>query len=66
MLMATPSQGRQVAVVPRTEGTLRLGERLVPRCALAGVEIALVGSHGEVLEVNEKNAAELAAERIGA
>jgi hypothetical protein len=66
MLMATPSQGRQVAVVPRTEGTLRLAERLAPRCALAGIEIALVGSHGEVLEVNVKNAAELTAERIGA
>lgn len=66
MLMATPSQGRQVAVVPRTEGTLRLAERLAPRCALAGIEIALVGSRGEVLEVNVKNAAELAAERIGA
>lgn len=66
MLMATPSRGRQVAVVPRTEGTLRLAERLAPRCALAGIEIALVGSHGEVLEVNVKNAVELTAERIGA
>jgi hypothetical protein len=40
MLMATPSQGRQVAVVPFTEGTLRLAERLAPRCALAGIQIA--------------------------
>jgi hypothetical protein len=66
MLMATPSQGRQVAVVPLTDGTLRLAERLAPRCALAGIEIALVGGRGEVLDVNTKNAAEQAAERAGA
>lgn len=30
MLMATPSQGRQVAVVPLTASTLRLAERLAP------------------------------------
>ncbi|KRQ88655.1 hypothetical protein CQ10_38050 [Bradyrhizobium valentinum] len=63
MLMATPSQGRQVAVVPLTEGTLRLAERLAPRCALAGIEIALVGSRGEVLEVKAREAAEQAAGR---
>lgn len=51
MLMATPSQGRQIAVVPFTEGTLRLAERLASRCALAGIEIALVGSRGEVRDV---------------
>jgi hypothetical protein len=51
MLMATPSQGRQVAVVPLTESTRRLAERLAPRCALAGIEIALVGSRGEVVDV---------------
>lgn len=51
MLMATPSQGRQVAVVPLTKSTLRLAERLAPRCALAGIEIALVGSRGEVVDV---------------
>jgi len=26
-------------------------ERLAPRCALAGIEIALVGSRGEVIDV---------------
>lgn len=57
MLMATPSQGRQVAVVPFTEGTLRLAERLAPRCALAGIEIALVGSRGEVRDVRSVSAA---------
>ncbi len=53
MLMATPAQGRrQVAVVPMTEGTIRLAERLAPRCALAGIEIALVGSRGEVVSIS--------------
>jgi hypothetical protein len=51
LLMATPTQGRQIAVVPFTASTLRLAERLAPRCALAGIEIALVGSRGEVKEV---------------
>jgi hypothetical protein len=51
MLMANPSPGRQIAVVPRTEGTLRLAQRLAPRCASAGIELALVGSRGEVVDV---------------
>lgn len=51
LLMATPSQGRQVAVVPFTKSTLRLAERLAPRCALVGIEIALMGSRGEVRDV---------------
>jgi hypothetical protein len=51
MLMATPSPGRQVAVVPKTDATVRLAERLAPRCTLAGIEIALVGSRGEVVDV---------------
>ncbi len=51
MLMATPSQGRQVAVVPLTDATRRLAERLAPRCAMAGIEIALVGRRGEVVDV---------------
>jgi hypothetical protein len=51
MLMANPSQGRQVAVVPRTIVTVRLAERLSPRCACAGIEIALVGSRGEVIYI---------------
>jgi len=52
LLMAMPAQGRQVAVAPLTEGTLRLAERLVPRCALAGIEIALVGARGQVTAVH--------------
>lgn len=60
MLMATPSQGRQVAVVPLTDSTLRLAERLAPRCAMAGIEIALVGSRGEVMDVKSQRGAERA------
>jgi hypothetical protein len=60
MLMATPSQGRQVAVVPLTDCTLRLAERLAPRCAMAGIEIALVGSRGEVRDVKSPRGAERA------
>lgn len=51
LLMATPSPGRQVAVVPYTESTLRLATRLAPRCAFAGIELALVKSRGEVIDV---------------
>jgi hypothetical protein len=58
MLMATPSQGRQVAVVPLTGSTLRLAERLAPRCAMAGIEIALVGSRGEVMDVKSPRGVE--------
>jgi hypothetical protein len=51
LLMATQSPGRQVAVVPHTESTFRLATRLAPRCALAGIELALVKSRGEVVDV---------------
>ena len=51
LLMATPSLGRQVAVVPYTEQTLRLANRLAPRCAAAGIELALVKSRGEIIDV---------------
>ncbi|WP_413991183.1 hypothetical protein ACMDCR_03445 [Labrys okinawensis] len=58
MLMATPSQGRQVAVVPLTDSTMRLARRLAPRCALAGIEIALVGGRGEVVDVRSPHEAD--------
>ena len=58
MLMATPSQGRQAAVVPLTDSTLKLAQRLAPRCALAGIEIALVGGRGEVIDVKSSQEAE--------
>lgn len=51
LLMASKSPGRQVAVVPYTEATMRLAQRMAPRCTKAGIEIALVGSRGEVIEV---------------
>lgn len=51
ILVASPSQGRQVAVVPLIDATRRLANRLAPRCAMAGIEIALVGSRGEVVNV---------------
>ena len=50
-LMATPIVGRQIAVVPYTEGTFRLATRLAPRCALAGINLALVKSRGEVIDI---------------
>ena len=55
-LMSKPRQGRQVAVVPMTESTLRRSERLAERCTEAGIDIALVGSRGEVREVQPKMA----------
>jgi hypothetical protein len=57
LLMASPSPGRQVAVVPRTEGTHRLAHRLAPRCAAAGIEIALVGRRGLVEDVRPSSKA---------
>ena len=50
LLMANPSPGRQIAVV-LTNGTRRLAQRLAPRCAAAGIEIALVGGRGEIQDV---------------
>ncbi|BBD99989.1 hypothetical protein SAMIE_1034900 [Sphingobium amiense] len=64
MLMAAPLQGRQVAVVPFTNSTFRLAERLAPRCAMAGIEIALVGSRGEVLNVKSPLASERATSTV--
>jgi len=59
MLLAAPSQGRQVAAVPMTETTMRLSERLAARCASPGIEIALVGSRGEVVNVAPRPQAEV-------
>jgi hypothetical protein len=49
--MASPSLGRQIAVVPYTEQTLKLAQRMAPRCIQAGIELALVKSRGEVVDV---------------
>ena len=40
--MQQPKGGRQVAVVPNTEATLRLAQKLAARALEAGIEIALV------------------------
>lgn len=50
-LMASEAKGRQVAVVPYTQQTLKLATRLAPRCARAGIEIVLVKSKGEIIDV---------------
>ena len=51
MLMARPRGGRQVAVVPYTETTLRLAKKLAPRARDAGIEIALVDQLGRVTDI---------------
>ncbi len=52
LLMATTaSPCRRVAVVPYADTTVRLAERLAPRCAQAGIEIALVNGDGTVVNV---------------
>lgn len=50
-LMASPLQGRQVAVVPYTNPTLRLAQKLSSRCKQAGIDIALVTDCGDVIDV---------------
>ena len=51
LLMAKPTGGRQVAVVPHTDATLRLAEKLATRALDAGIEIALVDEFGQVVAV---------------
>lgn len=48
-----------------TDGTLGLSERRAPRCALAGIEIALVGSCGEAMDVKPAATGVLAYWRTG-
>jgi hypothetical protein len=50
-LMMKPPGSRLVAVMPKTEVTLRVGRKLAPRCAAAGIRISLVGPRGEVEDV---------------
>lgn len=54
-LMATAKGGRQVAVVPYTETTVRFAKRLAARASAAGIEIALVGCDGSVSEVQPES-----------
>lgn len=51
LLMAREKGGKQIAVVPKTETTLKLAEKLAPRAHDAGIEIALVDEGGNVFEI---------------
>jgi hypothetical protein len=51
LLMASPSSGKQVAVVPDTPTTRSLAARLAPRCRVASIGIALVGPMGEITDI---------------
>jgi len=53
----------EIAVVPLADTALRLAERLAPRCALVGIEIAPVGSRGEVMDVKLQATGELSEKR---
>ena len=52
LLMATEKSGRQVAVVPYTETTNKLAQRMAPRAGKAGITIALVREDGKVIDVD--------------
>lgn len=54
LLMATSQAGRQVAVVPYTETTLRLAQKMAPRAKNAGIEIALMNELGQVIDVEAR------------
>jgi hypothetical protein len=47
LMMKAPGT-RQVAVMPATDVTRRVGRKLAPRCAAAGIRIALVDPRGKV------------------
>jgi len=51
LLMAREKGGRQVAVVPKTETTLKLAQKLALRAHDAGIEIALVDEKGRVIDI---------------
>lgn len=51
LLMASASQGRQVAVVPLTPQSLALAKRMAERCDRAGIEVSLVAERGEVIDI---------------
>lgn len=57
LLMAQEESCRQVAVAPLTEVTRQLAKRLAPRCAAAGIELALVDRSGRVIEITPERAA---------
>jgi hypothetical protein len=51
LLMSKARSGRQIAVVPYTEPTLRLAKSIALRAREAGIEIALVDEHGQVFDI---------------
>jgi hypothetical protein len=48
LMSRDPGQERNVAVVPCTEGTSRLAQKMIDRCRIAGIEIALIQADGQV------------------
>jgi len=51
LLLTRPRTGRQFAVVPWTEATFRLAQKMAPRAKEAGIEISLVKEDGRVIDV---------------
>jgi hypothetical protein len=51
LLMASTEGVRQIAVVPHTDVTRKLAEKMAHRTRLAGIEIALVDARGNVFDV---------------
>jgi len=51
LLMASTEGFRQFAVVPHTDVTRKLAEKMARRTRLAGIEIALVDARGNVFDV---------------
>lgn len=49
--MSREQGGRQVAVVPNTETTLKLAQKLALRAHYAGIDIALVDEKGRVIDI---------------
>lgn len=55
LLMTREKGGRQVAVVPKTQTTMKLAQKLAPRARDAGIEIALVDERGRVFDVKPQS-----------
>ncbi|MDE0942419.1 MAG: hypothetical protein OSB58_08270 [Alphaproteobacteria bacterium] len=48
LMVRDPSKERNIAVVPYTNETSRLARRMIERCHISGIEIALIQADGEV------------------
>lgn len=48
LMTRCPGKERNIAVVPYTEGTNRLAQKIIDRCRIAGIEIALIQADGQV------------------